>query len=212
LCVSWILSLLVCSACQRDILTEFPDGLEPLDTCAAAWPDGEYPEMVGFWEEVGDPDQGCVVGWVQAPLAVTWAAIQRADAVVDRRAVDAWTVEEDVEPEYDVSVLIHNVVNDIVTVEFDVTWRQGRVDGTDDEPVVVAARWQKTEGTSFISLLEGSLVATQVDGEDVTSIEMFERIEGAASDTQEIDAYLHDLHASIVALVHDGELPAYDDE
>jgi hypothetical protein len=106
---------------------------------------------------------------VHQPLAKTWAAFQDPEVVVDRRKVDAWRVTPNVEEGFDVSFRVHNTVNYILTVDFDITWRQSAIQGDRTAPEVVAVRFQKTYGTSFIELLSGSVIAREVGAESRSS-------------------------------------------
>ena len=111
-------------------------------------------------------------------------------------------IEHDVEEGYDYSYRIHNVVRDIVTLEFDVTWRQGAVEGTVEAPTRVGIRYQKTAGSDYIDLLRGSIVLTAV-GDEVTAVEMIEHLQAAAGAGQaEIEAYFRDLFADTLEFVH----------
>src|SRR5690606_15028493 len=92
-------------------------------------------------------------GYVHAPLAETRAALEDPEVGVDRREVSEWGVELGVEPEYEVSYVVHTIVHDIVTVEYALTWRHGSAG-----EAAAAVRWQKTEGSSLIQRLEGSIV------------------------------------------------------
>jgi len=197
--------------CFGNETTAFPEGLEPLEEATVELPDpvdGQpYPEELRT--ATGSlPMYGWVHarGYVHAPLADVFAAMRTPEACVDRNQVDRWTVTPDVEPEYDYSFRIHNEVDDIITVEFDITWRLGRVEGTEAAPTLVAGTWQKTWGTTFISLLRGSIVGRRVT-DDVSEVEIVEHIRAATGGVDPAEAYVRDLYANIVALSHGEPLP-----
>ena len=194
-----ILWLLACGSKE----TVFPAGLEPLAPNAAVSPDdgSESVDVVLGSDE--SFDWANARGTIHAPLADVWVALKQPDTTVDRRAVDEWTTEFDVEPEYDVSYVVHTRVVDLVTIEYDLTWRQGAIDED-----VIAARWQKTDGASIIDLLEGSVVLTAVD--EGTSVEIVEHLQTPADEADRLNSFFTDLWASLVAASHGDPLPDWE--
>lgn len=200
-------------ACGGDEATAFPPGLEPLETSTATRPSAtgaqSCPEAVNIVTgDHGDYEfahaRGCVAGSVSS----VWEALRDADVTVDRRRVNTWMTTRDVEPQYPVSFRVHNIVRDVVTIEFDITWRLGVVEGTAQEPRVVAGRYQKTFGSTFISLLAGSVVARPLD-ENTTEVEIVRHIKSTGSGAADARAYLQDCFDSLVARVHGRPLPRY---
>ena len=194
--------------------TTFPPGLEPLEATntaplPAATSGDAHPETIVFVTGV-TPDWYWVHGhaYVHASLRDTWAAMHDPETCVDRRKVAMWTNTPITDPMYDFSYLIHNVVHDTLTLEFDVTWRQSAVDGPRDNPNVVAARFQKTDGTDIISLLEGSVVATRID-DTTTQLDFIEHLQSLGGSVDIPRSYLADYYASIVARAHGRPLPTY---
>lgn len=209
---------LVAAGCWGNEVTEFPTGLEPLDganraTRPALLADGSLPETMTFTRgETNDWEWVHGRGFVKAPLAETWKAFQDPLVVIDRRQVDEWTVDEDVEAGFDRSFVVHNRVFDFITVEFDMTWRQSVVEGDAESPEVVAMRFQKTFGTVFIDILRGSVVLRAApEDEGVTEVEFVEHIDAAQGGADRINKYLVDLHGSVVERAHGRELPVYPD-
>ncbi|MBI2895830.1 MAG: hypothetical protein HYY06_19895 [Deltaproteobacteria bacterium] len=201
------------SGCFGNERTSFPEGLEPLEENVAELPapTDEDPTPEAISVASGSNDDHIWVharAYVDAPLERSWEALRNPDAVADRRKVAEYSVVWDVEPEYPFSFRIHNVVDDIITVEFDVTWRQGLAAGTVEDPGAVAIRYAKTWGTTFITRLEGSIVATPVDDE-TTLLDMIELLDAAGGGAEAVASYLTDLHASVVAVAHDRPLPEY---
>jgi hypothetical protein len=198
------------SACQHDVETVFPAGLEPLADATAAWPTGTdaapYPEEVSV--DSGDDDAfawATARGYVDRPLADVFTAVQDPDVGVDRRRVTSWTTDSGVEPEYEVSFVVHTHVEDIVNVDYDLTWREGH---TDDETGTIAVRWAKTDGSSLVSLLEGSIVLTPVEDE-VTGLEFVEHLDAATQGPDVVATYLGDFYASVLAEAHGDPLPEF---
>lgn len=209
-----VLALGLAACGGKSETTEFPEGLEPLEDMKADYPDGRtgdsWPETLNVVS--GDDEDYAwshACGYIAAPIAEVWAAFAEPDNVVDRRRVQEWDVTWDVEEGYDVSFELANTSYDIVTVEFDIDWREGVVDGTVDDPSTVGLRWQKVSGTDLIDLLEGSAVLQEMDDE-TTAVEMIEHLETIGSDSTDTEAYLSDLFASVVAVVHGEALPTYE--
>jgi len=201
--VGWALTLL-CAGCFGNETTSFPPGLEPLEECIADPPvsqDEPFPEDISFARGTNPDDWVHARAFVHAPLARTWEALRDIDVCVDDGRVDRWSVTYDVEEGYDYSYRIHNEADDIITVDFDITWRHGVVEGTLDAPELVAIRYQKTAGTEFIDLLSGSIVMYEAAG-GITELEMVEHLDAAAAGTPEIEAYFNNLFGDTVAFVH----------
>lgn len=202
-----LLPLLLGSCFGRSTQTAFPFGLEPLEDNAVPI----APEEEGITVISGTTEDYAWVhgkGRVDAPLAEVWAAVQEPDVVVDRRRVDAWSTTWDVEEGYDVSLRIHHRVEDLVVVEYDLTWRHGFIEGRSAEEDTVAIRWQKTDGTALITLLEGSIVL-RPDGEESTILDVVEHLDAPRQEPEMLVQFARDLHASIVAQVHGQPLPEY---
>lgn len=207
-------ALTALTGCWGNEPTVFPDGLAPLSENTAPAPtpvDGDaHPEQLVFARgEKPDYAWSHGRGFVKASLKDTWDAMRVRGVSVDRRKVARWSVTEGVEEGYDDSYRIHNEVESIIDVWFDTTWRHGAVEGSVDAPEVVAVRWQKTDGTVFIAQLTGSIVATQVD-DGVTELAIIEHLEGSnGAGHSEIESFLTDYFASVLAVAHGQPLPEY---
>lgn len=217
---SSLLFALVLSGCFGAAETPFPPGLEPLEaTHLAPAPeprDGDaYPEEIVLVraqsELVARTPAVHARGFVRAPIADVWAALRDPDVGADRRTFASWTVSQGVEEEYDFSYVIHSVIQNVITVEYDVTWRHGVVEGTVEAPTLVAARFQKTAGSTVITDLRASIVLyareDEATGEAVTEVEIIEYLQAIASGHANIEAFLQDMFAELVILSHGGGLP-----
>lgn len=208
----WMGWLLAGCSGQRDD-EPLPLRLAPLEENRASFPapaDGEkHPEVLSIvsggdsalWWAHGR-------GYLHAPIEDCWASLADPEVVVDRREVDEWTVSTDIAPRFDVSFLVHNLVRDVLTVEYELTWLHELQAGTPQQPLRVVGTWSKTGGTPFIELLEGSFVLEPVS-EEVTAIELIEHLDAALRDDATLVSYLEDLHASVVARVHGEPLPVW---
>ena len=211
------------SGCFGNEATVFPPGLDPVEAENKAPPPPPvgtnlYPEVVGMVWGVGLLPDGEEYDWlhgrgyVRASPSRVWDALREPAVAADRRQVDEWSVELNAEDGegIDFSFLLKNRVEAIITVNFDVTWRLGIVEGDADDPEVIAARYQKTFGTVLISLLQGSVVVRKLDDE-LVEIEYIEHISAAASGEEELKTYITDLHADIVDFAHGRELQSFDE-
>jgi hypothetical protein len=210
-----VLALLAAApSCKGNSSTTFPDGLEPLDAVNQAHDPAPlagdaHPEALQT--ATGDTDDYSWAhgrGYVHASLTDTWAAMRDPDTCVDRRSVDEWTHADTVDPKYRYAFSIHNVVHSVVTVEFDVTWREDVAEGTVDAPSVVAARWQKVYGTNYITLMGGSIIARRVD-DATTELELVEHLNASGKGSDTAETTMRDWYGSVVAKVHGRALPTY---
>ncbi|MGF1465297.1 MAG: hypothetical protein ACFCGT_04115 [Sandaracinaceae bacterium] len=213
-------SLAALAGCFGNVETPFPPGLEPWEENVAAFPfeDGDpYPETIEYavadrWE---DPETGLRAtnlharGYVLEDTATVFEAARDPRAGLDRRRNVDSEIILDVEPEYRWSHLSILDIDDIIDVTVELTWRHGIVEGTDQEPLVTATRWQKTAGTTAVTLLEASLVCRAVPGAPgVTAVEYQYHLRAAdRSGPRAIERIIQVYYDSIVALAHDEPLP-----
>ena len=172
------MSLLGFSACTEDVKLEFPEGLEPLEEIQVDLPAGTsadpYPQELNL--SSGETDE---YAWVQArgylhqDIISGWEKIRDPEVYIDIDEVTEYTIDDVSSDLYDYVFVVHNSVDNIITVAFDVEWRHGALSGDVNDPGIVAIRWQKTEGTEHIGLLEGSLQffpANDADGQPMEDI------------------------------------------
>lgn len=205
----------VLAGCFGSEVTEFPDGLEPLEENFVEPPAGTgadpYPEEYVLEATPGRRfDVILGRGYIRAPLANVWAAYQNPAVGADRRTSPDWSSTPLETTDYDVSYVVHHVAHDIITVEWDVTWRHGVVQGTFEEPELVAIRWQKTDGSTLISTIEGSLVLRPAGDGRVTELELAYHASAAGAGTDTYVQYMRDVYDDAVAVTHGDPLPEYE--
>mgnify|MGYP000958544320 CR=1 FL=1 len=189
-----------------DIRTDFPPGLEPLDADnKASYPEAEgddvYPERLNAVSgEADDYDWVATRGYVHASLEEAWEAIRSPEVSRDH-TIDDWRFTRDSDPAYDYTYTQHYTVHDLITISFDVSFRHSAIEGRKEKPLVVAGRYKKIFGTSYITLLDGSIVARKVD-DHTTAIELIEHLDATATGTSSIENYLREYYGNIVAAVH----------
>lgn len=214
--VSLALPLALVPGCWGNETTPFPPGLEPAAAVnEASFPVGDasdpYPErldvVLTYAEDApGRPPSVHGKGYVHAPLTAVWMALRNPDVSADRRSFASYTVAQDVEPEYDFSYRIDAVINNIITFGYATTFRHGVVEGTVDAPTTIAEVWRKTDGSTIIADLHGSVIARVVTA-DVTSLEMIQYSRTAMSNHADNEAYLREVFTAVVALSHGRPLP-----
>ncbi|MCB9592415.1 MAG: hypothetical protein H6719_06765 [Sandaracinaceae bacterium] len=201
--------------CWGDEVSPFPPGLEPLEANPIEPPagtvDDPYPE--GWTLDAVDGPRFDTVyarGYFAAPLADVWAAFQNPLVGTDRRSADEWTIEPLDDPSYDVSYVVHSTTYEIVTVQWSTTWRQGVVEGTAEAPELVAIRWQKTDGSTILRLIEGSLVLRAVGDGSATELDLVYHVDAVAAGIDQFVLYVEDTLNDARALLRGEPLPTYE--
>ena len=208
-----MLSWIFVACWSEDIVEkEFPTVLEPLEEIRVGLPEGDnYPEEIEVLSEDGE-DYAWVHarGYLHLSLDDAWTALRNDLVYVNQRTVESYTVTEVDSEEYDYIYIVENQVQDIVPVEFTNEWRHvGNLDEKGDVSDVVV-RWQKTEGTDFIQLMEGSVEIIPVDGEDaVVEIRIIEHLKATLDQEDNAVEFVTDM-AERWRLVGQGQpIPSY---
>ncbi|MBP9085293.1 MAG: hypothetical protein KBG15_04205 [Kofleriaceae bacterium] len=131
--------------------------------------------------------------------AVVWAGLQFAERVVATCSIDRYRITPIVDELYDFSFTSDNEVDNIVTVDWQESWRFGtlRNDVSGSERRI---RYQKTEGSSFISLIEGEieLVTDPNSGfVDISLIEHLKAVGGGVADMKQSMQRRFDIMAAL---------------
>lgn len=199
------------AGCNANVETPFPPGLAPLSAVNLAvrgtTPGNPYPELLSV--ESGDGDYVFSVGrgFVRAPLARVYEALRDPDVTTDRRKVTRYSVTPNSEPMYPASYRVRNVVEDIITVEFDISTRIGPLEGTAEEPTAYCAVYQKTWGSDYIEMIRGSILARRVD-QSVTELQLVRHVKAMQSKS-DLEQYLLDVFDNVVARVNGRALPRF---
>jgi hypothetical protein len=196
------------AACQDDVSTPFPPGLEPFDDtdtpASLVDPRGE--------ELITDASGGGTIraygrGLVLAPPAAVWAAAKVPEAMLARCNTTTQTVQRDNEPEYELSFLVHYVVEEILTVEWDDQWRGGLVLGTPDAPELVMIKHQKIQGSDFIAVSEGTIQLRATADPAATELWFVEHLDAISGSADDVVGGMRDNYDRLVALVHGLPIP-----
>ena len=218
---------LLATAClAQDVQTDFPPGLAPLDeTNLASFPapvGGDvYPETLGpfYMMTSGPGDQSCggcqfvmvhAKAYVKRPLADVWAAgVEPQTSAEAASSVDSCSVSLNVETGYDYSWLVHYTKSQsIAHVEFDVTWRSGTLPwptpaSGPPQPLQVAWRFQKTNGTAYIKSMAGSVLAYEVVP-GVTGLEFIRHVQATQSPQDVVASGIQNHYDNIVSWLATG--------
>lgn len=195
-------------ACQDDVTSVFPDGLEPLeDNTAPALQSGGTVEGILFDSSDGETKVLHGRGVVLAAPALVWAATKVPENLAARCSSDRHSVELGVEPQYETSWKFHYEVDQVVTVAWDENWRLGTVDGTPDAPELAMVRYQKTFGSDFISLIEGSIQIRALDDGN-TELQFIEHLRAVRGSLDDMRGSMRQRYVTLVARAHGQPLPA----
>src|SRR5262245_521951 len=143
----WVLGVCLLFGCQDNITTPFPPGLEPLeDNRVEERPDGPFAETLRVETEDSSIVKVYARGFVAVPFDTMWSVAKSPEPNKSTCATSEQIVTVGNEPQYEFSFLIHYVVYDLLTVEWDDQWRFGLVD--DGFGMI---RHQKVQGSDFVS-------------------------------------------------------------
>lgn len=205
-------ALLLLAACQKNVTDPFVAdvGFQPLEPALAeaSWPapqEGDpYPETLGpiVRGTASGHDFAHARGYVHASLARVYQALHDPEAGRIHNPSEEWTPTLGVEPQYPISYRIRYVEYPFptITVVWEVTYRGGALEGTDEAPTVVGFRYQKTWGNDNIRVQSGSLVATEVDT-GVTSVEMVGWLDATTQGPDDVAGTVQDLYGNLLAVL-----------
>lgn len=200
------LLLLLLVGCQSNVKTPFPAGLEPL---------ADNPVELGAMTEtlVTQTSDSPYVkifakGYVLVPPATLWAAAKSPAPNMAICSTDVQTPTENNDPAYEYSFIVHYTVNNIVTVEWDDQWRFGTVEGTPDAPQLAMIKHQKTQGSSFISLSEGTIELDATADPNVSTLSFVEYLDATSAGVSDVLKGVQHNYASLVSVAHGGPVTA----
>jgi len=203
------LVLLVGSACSNE--TTMKAGVNPLEDNTAPLPvqagDG-HPETLSV--ATGSNDSYIWAhgrGYVKAAPAAVWKILQDPEVVADRHAPDSHSYAIHSEPKYAFSFRMHYVAGGGFA-EWWENWRYAAMQGTFEAPELGIIRYQKTDGTSWIKVLEGSITVRAISGEANACIfENIHHIKDPQSDAASAKKTLDAEFGSVLARLRGKPLP-----
>jgi len=203
-------ALVLAAGCQHGTSTPFPPGLMPLEDNQVS--DTDSTDEVLRTMSVHDPDVDHDVhgrGLVHVDPNTLWAVSQMPAAMVARCATDSQAITLGDDPMYVFSFVVHYVVNQILTVEWDDEWRYGVIaDGsTPDMPFLGMVEHQKTNGSSFITLSEGTVEILATDDPATSELAFVEHLTAASGSDGDLVAGMKANYDALVALAHGMPIP-----
>jgi hypothetical protein len=203
----WLLVVLFLTACQDNISTPFPEGLEPFeDNVVAPLPEGPFEEKLRT--ATGDKDYIRVYarGFVLVPPDVMWTVAKSAEVNKSTCKTDEQIITEGNEPQYEYSFLVHYVVHDFLTVQWDDQWRFGTVEVSETETIGMI-RHQKVQGSDFIRLSEGTIQVLATADPNVTELAFVEHLDAVAATPGDVLQGVQHNYDALVATAHGVAIP-----
>jgi hypothetical protein len=191
------------AGCQDNVATPFPPGLEPFeDQGVPARPDGPFVETLRTESQNASTISVHARGFVLVDIETLWAAAMAPEPNVSECKTTSHAVMVGNEPQYDYSFLVHYVVDDILTVEWDDQWRFGRI--TDDLGMI---KHQKVQGSDFITLSEGTIQVVTTEDPGVSELLFVEHLDAIMADTGDVVAAMQHNYDALVAVAHGNPIP-----
>ncbi len=196
---------------------------DPVDPC---------PETLNFVSVANcggflNPDKWVVVdqaharGYLKASLLTVWSKMQPTHdgdpnwvrlcqkgggdtwAIAGSECVDWWHWYPGTEgADFPVSFQIRYHVNDIISVDWEHTWREGPLQGTVAAPLAVGARWQKTWGIENLRVESQSYVLKPAPDDTCTSIEMVGYLDADRENQYSVEGTLRNAYNLLHLGVH----------
>lgn len=203
-----VMAVAFASGCQNDISTPFPPGLEPLE-------DNELPEQIGgpYPEElrlmtVESPYFKVYArGYIAVPPNALWEAAKNPEANVATCTTSSHSVMAEDQPQYEYSFLVHYVVDNILTVEWDDEWRFGKVAAMPAGALQAIVKHQKIRGSDFISLSEGTIQLSATDDPNVSELAFVEHLHAIGGSVNDVAKGVRRNYAALVAVAHNQPIP-----
>ena len=208
--LSALLATVILAGCQDNISTPFPAGLEPIEEDPVpVQQGGARTEMLVTTAK--DDNAGVRHaygrGYVLLPPAQVWLAAKAPEVMFARCSTDARTVTPNDEPAYEFSFLVHYVVHNVLTVEWDDQWRFGTVEGTPEAPTLAMSKHQKISGSDFITRSEGTVEVSATDDPAVTELAFVEILDAAGGSDADVVKGLQTNYDAMVAAAHGNPIP-----
>lgn len=197
------LACLILAACQDNVSTPFPSGLEPFeDNPIAAQPDGPFVEELRMQSSNKDFIRVYARGFVTVPVDAMWAAAKSPTPNISTCQTSESHVTENNESQYEYSFLLHYIVHDILTVEWDDQWRYGLI-----EPGLGMIKHQKVQGSDFIDRSEGTIQVLATSDPGVSELVFVEHLKAISAGTGQVEQGVRHNYDALVATAHGQPIP-----
>jgi hypothetical protein len=200
---------IVLAGCQSNVTTPFPPGLEPIE-------DNPVPTQQGGARTETLVTQGIDTdyihtygrGYVLLDPATVWRMSKNPSVVLASCSTNSQTVTPEDDPAYELIFSVHYSVTNVLTVEWDDEWRFGTVTGTPEAPMVAMMKHQKTQGSDFIHLSEGTIEVSATDDPAVTELAFVEDLDATGGGVGDVIKGMQHDYDSILAVAHGNPPPA----
>lgn len=201
-------AIAVAMGCQSDISTPFPPGLEPLEENLVPRQDGgPYTEELRLTSRESPYFKVYARGHVLVSPKTLWEAAKNPEANVATCTTSSHSVTASDQPEYEYSFLVHYVVNNILTVEWDDQWRFGTVEGVPSAPVLAMIKHQKVQGSDFITRSLGTIQLTATDDPNVSELAFVEHLEAIGGSVNDVAKGVRRNYDALVKVAHNQPIP-----
>ena len=204
-----VIALVLFAACQDNVKTPFPEGLEPLEENPVPEDDG-HPEELQIETSSKDFIRIYGRGYVHATPAVVWNVTKDPEVMAAVCHTTSHTIRLGAEPgsdAYELAYVVHYYVDDILDVEWDDAWRYGTIIGTADAPELGMMKHQKIAGSDFITLSAGTVEILATDDPNVTEVSFVEYLDAVQASTSDVSGSVKHNFDVIVAAVHETPVP-----
>lgn len=195
------------AGCQDDVATPFPPGLEPLEDNRVPDHEGAPAEVLRSVDSDGDLIRVHGRGLVFAEPARVWELTQQPEAMVARCNTTERTITPGNDAAYAFSFLVHYVVRDLLTVEWDDQWRYGVISGTAGAPALGMIKHQKVQGSDLITLSTGTVQVLATDDPGVTELAFVEHLDAISGSAADVLGQMQHNYDALVALAHGLPIP-----
>jgi len=196
------------AGCQNDISTPFPPGLEPLeDNVVPEQSGGPYLEQLRLMSVESPYFKVYARGYVLVAPGELWEAAKNPEANVATCTTSSHSVMANDQPQYEFSFLVHYVVNNILTVEWDDQWRFGKVEGAQAAPLLAVVKHQKIQGSDFINLSEGTIQLSATDDPNVSELAFVEHLHAIGGDVADVAKGVRRNYDALVSVAHNQPIP-----
>lgn len=204
-----LMFVLALVGCQDDISTPFPPGLEPFaDDAENQTLDGTVVEAL----TVKSTDDPMIMvygrGFLFASPAESYAVTHDPEVMLAACSTTSHSVDNANQPEYELSFLVSYFVDDILNVSWDDQWRGDVVVGSLEDPGLVMIKHQKTEGSDFISLSEGTVQLLATDDPAITELRFVEHLDALMASEGDVIAGMQSNFDRMLAVVHGNPIPS----
>lgn len=165
-------------------------------------PDGPFVEGLRIKSSDSDFIRVYARGFVTVPIETMWAASKSPTPNISSCQTSESMVTENNEPQYEYSFLLHYIVHDILTVEWDDQWRFGLVD-----PELGMIKHQKVQGSDFIDLSEGTIQVLATADPGVTELAFVEHLDAVSAGTDQVEQGVRHNYDALVATAHGNPIP-----